>query len=204
MIHSDGKSRHDAGRNENSHDKTVHDLQSVYYKYLCIFAAQLIDDHSMARTLVNKVFVALLRHPGILEKVPDIHAYLFDATETECRIYLKNSRKKNGQDGMPVMQKIEFRNIEDVFIETEVLHAVYMEVQNLPKQRRAVILKLFYRNLTSDQVAQEMNLKRQTVLNQKIKALHSLRAILLKKGILSTLILMNGIIYEMNVWLQTM
>lgn len=159
------------------------DCQIAYKKYynrLCLFATRLIDDEHSAEDIVTEVFVSLMeeaRHKRFDDH--EIKGYLYSEIKRKCFDHLKELKRKN-------KSKAEFEYIlsqpaqASIDMEAELSLLILQEINKLPPQRKRIVEQMYLQGYTSKQVAERMDLSRQTVINQKVKALKSLRDILSK------------------------
>jgi RNA polymerase sigma-70 factor (ECF subfamily) len=60
-------------------------------------------------------------------------------------------------------------------VKANLLHDMYKEIEKLPKQRRKILRLYFFEQKSTTEIAEQMDLSPQTVLNHKTKAINSLR-----------------------------
>lgn len=159
------------------------DCQIAYKKYynrLCLFATRLIDDQHSAEDIVTESFVNLMEEAR-QSRFDDhkIKAFLFSQIKSKCFDHLRELQRKNKSNA-------EFEYIlsqpadASIEMEAELSLLILQEINKLPPQRRRIVKEMYLQGYTTKQVAEKMDLSRQTVINQKGKALKSLRNILSK------------------------
>jgi RNA polymerase sigma-70 factor (ECF subfamily) len=149
-----------------------------YYGRLCEYATRLIHDTQSAEDIATDSFLKLLERVDQFNAGDQIKNYLFTATNKTCKNYKRQKRIKDETI-------IEFDYIsslpQDADIEGELRLLLEDEIEKLPPQRKRILLQLYWEGRTSQEVAERMQLSRQTVINQKIRAFKVLRDILVRK-----------------------
>ncbi len=77
-------------------------------------------------------------------------------------------------------------NIKNEMIDAEVFVELNHKIENLPEKCRKIFKLIYFNNLSTSEVAEEMGISNQNVLNQKARAIHILRSGLLRKSLLTT------------------
>lgn len=159
------------------------DCQIAYKKHygrLCSFATRLIDDQHSAEDIVTEAFVNLMEEVRQV-RLDDhkIKAYLYSKIKSKCFDHLRELQRKNKSNAEfeYILSQTAEASIE---MEAELSLLILQEINKLPPQRRQIVKQMYLQGHTTKQVAEIMDLSRQTVINQKGKALKSLRNILSK------------------------
>ncbi len=162
-------------------------LFRLHYRPLVYYGNQLVSDEQEAEDIVVDTFVKLLRKRADFDNLKDIKAFLFISVRNACYDYLRYMQRHetSHQELFYLAGKQEFME-DNEMIKAKVLQEIYNEIENLPGQCQKVFKYIFFNGLTTDQIANEMDISPQTVLNQKTRALRLLRLSLLKKDLLPT------------------
>jgi RNA polymerase sigma-70 factor (family 1) len=168
-------------------EDAVKQLYNLYYRPLCYFSELLLHNHEEAEDIAVDVFLKLLFKKEDFDNLSDIKSFLFTATRNACFDLL---RKKKIMDKM-VLDLANLSEPDDLFGEQEmiaskILQVIYAEIENLPNQCKQVFTSIFIEGKSTAEIAAEMRISPQTVLNQKSKALQTLRLKLFKEGINSS------------------
>ncbi len=75
------------------------------------------------------------------------------------------------------------------FIASEILQAIYAEIENLPTQCREVVRLAILEGKTNDEIAEAMNIAYKSVQNNKTRGMQMLRTALLKNPHLGAVLL---------------
>lgn len=177
-------------------------LNQVYqslYRPLCYFADKLVENKEQAEDIVTESFMKVWEKRRDFDSLPKIKAFLYISVRNACLNYLKHAKTQ-----LRSYKEIKYlgQNEESVIneaIETEVLNAIFEEIERLPAQCKEIFKLLFFKGMSTAAIAEQMNLSVQTVRNQKSKALDMLRMALLKRNIpLSVILFFLAIVGQEN------
>lgn len=165
--------------------EAVKELFNQLYKPLIYFADKLVDNKQEAEDIVGTSFFKLT---GRIEQFPtirDVKAFLYITTRNECLDYLRRiARYERSQEQLQYLMDYNDAQADDEMLRAKILQEVYNEIEQLPPQCRRIFKLIYTRGMTTRQIAEELELSPQTVLNQKAKALNLLRGILAKKNLM--------------------
>lgn len=150
--------------------KDIEALFGTHHSTLCEYANTKVSDGQLAKDLVAEVFTQLLLEVDRLP-VHKLENYVYTLLDKKCSEHIKEQQHiAKSTPGIDVSTPPNVTAIED-----EISALIFDELSKLPPQRRQIMIQLYMKGLTSKQVARRMKLSRQTVLNQKIRALKVLR-----------------------------
>jgi RNA polymerase sigma-70 factor (ECF subfamily) len=160
----------------NGEEAAIRKMYNLHYRSLCYFAEKLINDKTEAEDIAVETFLKLLNKRSDFDKLPEIKAFLFTATRNACIDFLRKTKRRDKS----IWELGNLSEPDEVFGEKEmvtakVLQVIYAEVEKLPGQCRQVFKSVFIEGKSTAAVASEMGISTQTVLNQKAKALQTLR-----------------------------
>jgi RNA polymerase sigma-70 factor (family 1) len=165
-------------------EQSVRTLYAMYYRPLCYFAERMIYNKPEAEDIAVETFLKLLNKRNDFDNLADIKSFLFTAARNACiDFFRKQKRRQQSGRGLEMVTVPEESFGEAEMIIARLLQTIYAEIENLPGQCKKVFKSFFIEGKTTAVIAEEMGISPQTVLNQKIKALHSLRLTLLKEGL---------------------
>jgi RNA polymerase sigma-70 factor (ECF subfamily) len=149
----------------------IKDLFEKHYIKLCEYATAIVNDLQLAKDIVAEVFAKLLQEE--VDRLPahKLESYLFTIIDQKCREHIKQQQRTAKSASTFEV----FTPPNATAIEEEISSLIYDELSKLPPQRQQIMIQLYMKGLTSKQVARRMKLSRQTVLNQKVRALKVLR-----------------------------
>lgn len=160
----------------------LHRLFDMYYTPLCYFAEKLTGDHAEAEDMVMDIFTRLWQKKQDISAISNIKAFLYTSVRNACLDLLRrqNRHQDSHREIKYLSEQGEFLAInEEIF--SKVLQHLYKEIEQLPPQCRSIFKLLYFKGLSTQQVAEQLNLSAQTVRNQKTRAIQLLRASLGEK-----------------------
>ena len=171
---------------KNGEQTAIKQLYSLHYRALCYFAEKLVNDKTEAEDIAIETFLKLLNKRDDFKSLADIKAFLFTATRNACFDHLRKiKRHDKSHVELQYLMEQEEALVEREMLISKVLQVLYVEVENLPGQCKKVFRSIFIENKSTAEVALEMGISTQTVLNQKAKALQALRNRLYQHGLYS-------------------
>lgn len=160
----------------NGNESSVRRLYDEYYRPLCYFATRLIFVSDEAEDIVVEGFLKLLAKRRDFKRLPDIKSFLFVAVRNACFDYLRKKKTKNRfAKEQLLLSEIDEQFGQDEMLIAKTLQLIYAEIEILPQQCKNVFKSIYFDGKTTSEVATDMGLSKQTVLNQKSKAIHLLR-----------------------------
>lgn len=157
----------------------------MYYGKIYTFAYNLVGDETEAQDITTETFVKLWRLHENFESLNNIKAFLYITSRNACLDFLRHLKVKRKTHGdIRYSQKTEDL-IPNEMISAEVLIELDHQIEQLPSKCRQVFKLIYYQNFNTSEVAQEMGISNQNVLNQKNRAVHIIRAALMQKAFLS-------------------
>ena len=168
--------------------EAINVVYHAHFRPLCYFARNLVNNKEEAEDIVVETFIKLLRKRNDFDSVIKIKGFLYAVTRNACLDFLKHSRRKTAshKEIIYLMEKDE-DFVQSRMIKAELLNTILEEVENLPPVRRNIFKLIFVEELSTAEIAEKLDITIDTVRVQKARALHSIRANILKKGLLSVL-----------------
>lgn len=160
-------------------------LYSMHYRALCYYAEKLIHDKAEAEDIAVNSFVKLLHKKNDFDNLSDIKAFLYTATRNSCFDFIRKEKSHQSSHKEIAHMADVHEDMDLDKISAEVMQAIYLEIENLPKQCGQVFKLIFFNGMTTSEIAEHMNISPKTVLNQKAKAVQMIRLALLKKELLT-------------------
>lgn len=179
---------------QRSDPKAISQLFGLYYRSLVYYAGSIINNTGEAEDIVVECFVKLMKKPGDFGSLQNIRSFLYVATRNACYNYLQYLK-------VDARSQKELQYLHDPLsgeagpdyarMDAEIIQAVLQEVENLPPQCRQVFKYLFFKQKSTQEIAELMGLSVKTVRNQKARAIQLLQTALLKKNLLPAVLFLQ-------------
>ena len=157
---------------------------NLFYKTINIFIFSLIKTEPEAQDLTTEGFIKLWKLRDNFQSLENIKAFLYATARNASIDFLRHMQcRRNAQKeilhliGQEEMKKNEI-------IQAEVFNELSRQIDRLPNKCQEIFKMLYFRQLNTTEVANLLNISRQTVLNQKAIAIKILRTSLFKKALL--------------------
>jgi RNA polymerase sigma-70 factor (family 1) len=169
---------------QGNEDATRH-LFKTFYKPLCYFASNLTGNQQESEDIVIDSIIKLLEKRKDFESLPGIKSFLYVTTRNACFDYLRSEQRhgRSHQELLYLTGEADSQ-VENEMIKAKVLQEIFVQVETLPTQCRKIFKLLFFKGLSTAEIANQLGLTARTVLNQKTRAIHLLRNTLLGKDLL--------------------
>lgn len=151
--------------------KNFEHIYSCHWEKLYAFCFRMTRDAHLSENIVQDIFTSLWERRSEL-KVLSVESYLFRAAKNQV---LKEYRKRRF-DTTIIEEKFEDYFIEQLpSVDPELLDTLYTLLENLPEKRKQILMMNKIREMSIEEIADELKLSRQTVKNQISSALKQLR-----------------------------
>ena len=174
---TEGKQHWEEYRRGNIH--SLGKLMQGYYPDLFHYGMRLQGEREFVKDSIQEVFLSLWKLYGTIQSVENVKAYLLIVLKSHMIRDLTNKRMMfhstiDEDYSFSVEFSADMRMIEE---EHEIYQVRKLEVamNHLPKRQKELIYLRFYQNLSFEQIAEVMNLGRQSVYNLFQKSLNNLR-----------------------------
>jgi RNA polymerase sigma-70 factor (ECF subfamily) len=147
-----------------------------WYSALCTYACSLLHDMDEAEEMVQKTFCTLWDKREEIEVQLSLKSYLYRAVHNHClnRIKHSNIRAKHRSEFLHVNE--EAHDSTNSRVEhSELQQELSRAVAQLPAQARKVFELSRVENLSYQEIAEQLQISRNTVENHMAKALRLLR-----------------------------
>jgi len=175
--------------------KALHQVYALYQRALCYFTEQLTADTMAAEDIVSECFIQAFQKKEDFPTLAQLKGFLFTAARNAALNHIK-AQKRHG-DIHQLIERDADRfsiDVEKAYIKTEVIQAIFLEIEKLPPQCRQVVRLSVIEGKRAQEIAAELNMAYQTVLNQKAKGVGLLRTALLKNELISLPVLVSALL----------
>ncbi|HQG75926.1 MAG TPA: RNA polymerase sigma-70 factor [Bacteroidales bacterium] len=153
--------------------KAFSQLFDSYYISLCFFAARYLHDLSLARSLVQDLFIDLWQRREKIEVAVSVKAYLYISVKNRCIDYLRAKRPEVGiTEPEAAVSQVPFR---DLIEEAELNERINLSINRLPDKCREIFLLSRMEGLKYAEIARKLDLSVKTVEMQMGIALRKIR-----------------------------
>lgn len=148
----------------------------LYFTGLCTFANKLVRDSQVAQDIVQELFVNLWIKREKLEIHTSIKAFLFQSVKNNCLDHIKHSQVELAFASRYINENAEeYENIYSDYTKKEILQALNVAIEKLPKQCKAVFEMSRFEYKSYKEIAEMLGLSVKTVENHMGRALHIIR-----------------------------
>jgi RNA polymerase sigma-70 factor (ECF subfamily) len=154
-------------------EEALHELFKLHYRMLFHYSAKITKSHEDAEEIVAEGYVRLfqLRQKGKrFETEKHILNFLYMVIRNDS-INMLGYKRRHAKKEMPEDSLITFPMMDNDRIESEMMQLIYTAAESLPKECKRIFRMFFIEELPTKEIALALNLSRQTVLNQKTRAI---------------------------------
>lgn len=166
--------------------KALHQIYALYLRPLCFFTEQLIKNTLAAEDIAAECFIRAYQKKQDFSALSNLKAFLFIAAKNAALNYLRAEKRHNlvHQD---IKQSVDgfTIDVEHAYIKAEAMQVIYQEIEKLPPQCKQVVQLSILEGKSAPEIAAQLNMAYQTVLNQKTKGIGLLRIALLKNELIA-------------------
>lgn len=152
-------------------------LFKEYYQVLVVFANKYLHELEESKELVQNLFVSLYEKREKLVINSSLKSYLFRSVHNRSLNYI-NSLKIRDKYAKHINESTDHGEnvIEQEFNKTELEHALYLAIGELPPKCKMIFKLNRFEGLSNKEIAEQLKLSKRTVETQISKALKILRA----------------------------
>jgi RNA polymerase sigma-70 factor (family 1) len=143
---------------------------------LTYFVENIIHSQHDAEDIVANAFYKLYHARTGLRSYEHVKRWLYVIVRNEAIDYLRaRTRARENQHDIAYLESGVVEQAETERIKANLLQDIHKEIEKLPKQRKTILRLYFFEQKSTTEIAEQMALSPQTVLNHKTKAIDSLR-----------------------------
>lgn len=172
-------------RGINSRDKrAVQTFHEQVFRKLYWFALTFVNDTADAQSIVNDVFLKVLKSEKVFESVFHVEKYLYNGVRWASADALKKDKRK----GITIYDLSEViteeEAIDEKIVKAEVYAAILQLIEKLPARDQTMLKLYFFENKKSPEIAQALNMPVQSVHNKRNKLIQSIKVELVRKKLI--------------------
>jgi len=143
---------------------------------LTFFAENIVCSPVEAEDIVASAFHKLYTARAGMRSFEHIKRWLYVIVRNESIDCLRlRARRKESRSELAYLSEVSEEQMETERVKAQVYFQILNEIDKLPRQRKAILLAYFFEQKTTAEIAQQLGLNPQTVLNHKAKAIEALR-----------------------------
>ena len=155
-------------------------LMELYYDDLHNYGARFIADNALVKDCIQEIFISLWQRRETADTILSPKFYFLRAIKNKI---LKSLHKKNQTAFVNKEYDFSYElSIEQIIIEKQVneekVQKLRKTLEHLSKKQKEIVYLKYYQHLDHSQIAELMNVTRQTVYNLLHETLHKLRSLL--------------------------
>lgn len=167
-------------------------LAERYYRTLKRYGLKFVVDEEVVEGCIQELFLQLWQNRLRINETTSVKHYLLKALRHHVLQYLRNQKRLNQEELDWDSSIAEEADSETLLIQRESLtsltNTIQAQLASLPDREREALYLRYYESLTIPEIAEVMNVNRQSVSNFLQKALNKLRNQWLVHTILSSCI----------------
>lgn len=163
-------------------------LYKKYYKEIYHYGAKLldsshlIDSKELSEDYSSEAWVLAYQRWDTFESEYNVKAFVYICVKNRCFNHLQYVTRLNKSHKEILFLSKESELPDYLAINSDVIAFIFSELQKLPPQCQK-ITELFFKGVSSNEIAAILHITRKTALNQKLKAIGILKQkIILKFG----------------------
>jgi len=148
-----------------------------FNKNLCYFVFSYVKDSQVSEDIVSEIFISLWEKREKLFITGKVKLYLYTSARNKALNYKRDSKLnfENLDSADRIMLKM-IDNPEDKLNYEELKNILDGLIDSLPEKRRLIFQMRRFDGLTHDEIAEILNISKNTVKNQMVKAIQFLNA----------------------------
>ena len=161
--------------NIDFNDSTFEDLFKSYFQDLMRFVCSYVNDEEVAKDIVQDYLAKFWVTKPYKTLKSGLDKYIFQAVKFSAITYLKEARRKEDSYqsfSREVMSEEDTIQLEE---QVDIIKVVYQMIDLLPAERRQVFMMVFVDGMSYQEVAERLEISKNTVKTQLSRALKFLR-----------------------------
>lgn len=157
--------------------RKVEELIEKYAKGMTSFAYSYLKDWSQAEEVVQEVFIVVFNKLHTFRNQSNIKTWLYSITSNKCKDFLKSSYKKKVilSNDIQLFFHDSVSSSEDIFFNQINLKRISEATLALPIMYRETLILYYYEGLTTQEIAELLNINHATIRSRLQRARKILR-----------------------------
>ena len=146
-----------------------------YYPALTVFARKFLNDHDLAKEVVQEIFVQLYEKRETLTIETSLKSYLYQSVRNSCLNRIKQDQTHQKHHEEILRSAPEGTDWSDSMVETELEQKIFKIISSLPPKCKQVFLLSRQEDMSNREISRQLNISIRTVETQISRALKTLR-----------------------------
>lgn len=163
-----------------------------YYSRLYYFAITLINDDVEAEDTAQEAILSFWQRKEQFmdQDIKQAEAFLFTVARNRCYNYIRD-KKRHTKKLTHLGERLQFidETLELTIIEEDIFNRIFEEIQQLSAPQVSLLKMIFIENLETAEIAAKLDITPNNVRIQKARAMEKLRVALLKKRLLTEILI---------------
>ncbi|MCT4590590.1 MAG: RNA polymerase sigma-70 factor [Carboxylicivirga sp.] len=165
-------------------------LFKQFYKPLVVYASKFVESEEEAEDLVQEVFISFWESDKLATVQNYIRGYLYNSVKNKCLNYRKKIDKIKIK-GIDNYSESLFENFPDEDGFQEKIAKINAEIDKLPERSKEIFVGVYIHRLKYDEIAEELDISKNTVKTTLSRTMKSLREKLSKESFALLLLLIS-------------
>lgn len=150
--------------------KALNRLHTLYFCQMCLFATHTVHDNQLVENIVSDCFIKLWDNRKKIEIKTSLKSYLYRILRNQIIDFYRGKQEKTEH----LYELPDIPN-ETEFDKQQHYAKLYKAILKLPEQRKIILEFAVYDSLTYQQIADKLNISKNTVKTQMARAYRFLK-----------------------------
>jgi RNA polymerase sigma factor (sigma-70 family) len=156
-----------------------------FFRPLCLYSERITGNMPAAEDVVAEAFEKCMDRRGEFKTLENCKAFLYHLVRN-ASINVSNLDRshRSAHAKIGYIQEGEVEGafpVENEILRSELLQEIYAEIEALPGRCRTIFKLIFFEGLSTEEIAERLGIRMQTVRSQKSRAIELIKTELLKK-----------------------
>jgi RNA polymerase sigma-70 factor (family 1) len=169
-----------------------------FFRPLCLYSERITGQLEPAEDIVAEAFVKAWDRRQDFETMDNCKAFLYRVVRNASinfAVATRQHRLAHAQIEYVAKQDVEDEPaLQREILRVELLQEIYEEIDNLPGRCREIFKLIFIHGRSNEEIAAQLSIDPQTVRSQKFRAIQLIKTELLRKGRITSLLLLMALL----------
>lgn len=154
----------------NGSKQSLQELHNRYFNQMCLYAFKSVKESGVVEELVSDCFIKLWENRKKIKITTSVKHYIFLILRNSIVDYHRKKRYLTES-----LETVPEPADESFFEEQKKYARLYSIIENMPEQRKKILELAVFDSLTYDQIADKLNISKNTVKTQMGRAYRYLK-----------------------------